>query len=184
MGEHGWFDKRFMYEESFRTPLLMHLPGGKKGDISQLVQNIDYAPTFLELAGVPVPDDIQGESLLPLLKGHQPKHWRKALYYHYYEYPAEHAVRRHYGVRDKRYKLIHFYPATHDGIKENKQQALADSIDCWELYDLKNDPEELHNIYGTAGSRRITNRLQKMLHELQLQYDAPELKYPDKETNP
>ena len=177
MGEHGWFDKRFMYEESFRTPLLMHLPGGKKGDISQLVQNIDYAPTFLELAGIPVPDDIQGESLFPLLKGHQPKHWRKALYYHYYEYPAEHAVRRHYGVRDKRYKLIHFYPATLDGIKENKQQALADSIDCWELYDLKNDPEELHNIYGTAGSRRITNRLQKMLHELQLQYDAPELNY-------
>ncbi len=171
MGEHGWFDKRFMYEESFRTPLLMRLPGGKKGDVAQLVQNIDYAPTFLELAGVPVPEDIQGESLLPLLQGRQPKHWRKALYYHYYEYPAEHTVRRHYGVRDNRYKLIHFYPATLDGIK------VKDNIDCWELYDLKNDPNELHNIYGQRGTKRLTRRLQKALHELQVQYHAPELNW-------
>ena len=121
MGEHGWFDKRFMYEESFRTPLLMRLPGGKKGDIPQLVQNIDYAPTFLELAGVPIPADIQGESLLPLLKGERPENWRNSLYYHYYEYPAEHSVKRHYGVRDDRYKLIHFY----------------NDIDVWELYDLQ-----------------------------------------------
>ena len=123
------------------------------------------------MAGVPVPEDIQGESLLPLLEGRQPRHWRKALYYHYYEYPAEHAVRRHYGVRDNRYKLIHFYPATLDGIK------VKDTIDCWELYDLKSDPQELHNIYGQRGTERVTRRLQKALHELQVQYEAPELNW-------
>ena len=91
MGEHGWFDKRFMYEESMRTPLVMRLPKGfkKRGEINQLVQNIDYAPTFLELAGVEVPKDIHGVSLLPLLKGEEPKDWREGLYYHFYEYPAE-----------------------------------------------------------------------------------------------
>lgn len=172
MGEHGWFDKRFMYEESFRTPLLMRLPGGMKGDFNELVQNIDYAPTFLELAGVPVPDDIQGESLLPLLKGKHPARWRKALYYHYYEYPAEHAVRRHYGIRDKRYKLIHFYPSSLDGVADKNG---TDDIDCWELYDLKNDPSELHNIYGKKGTEGTTRRLLKELHKLQVQYDAPEL---------
>ena len=171
MGEHGWFDKRFMYEESFRTPLLARLPGGKKGDIAQLVQNIDYAPTFLELAGIPVPNDIQGVSLLPLLQGRHPRHWRKALYYHYYEYPAEHAVRRHYGIRDSRYKLIHFYPASLDGIK------VKDTIDSWELYDLRKDSSELHNIYGNPGTKRITRCLMKMLRKLQEEYDAPELNY-------
>ena len=130
MGEHGWFDKRFMYEESFHTPLLMRLPGGKKGKIDQMVQNIDYAPTFLELAGAPIPDDIQGVSLFPLLKGENPSDWRTSLYYHFYEYPAEHKVKRHYGVRNNRYKLIHFY----------------NDIDEWELYDLQKDPHELHNV--------------------------------------
>ena len=164
MGEHGWFDKRFMYEESFRTPLLMRLPGGKKGDVSQMVQNIDYAPTFLQLAGITPPDDIQGISLLPLLKSHPDsddkkaiRHWREGLYYHYYEYPAEHAVKRHYGVRDKRYKLIHFY----------------NDIDCWELYDLKKDPTEMHNIYGQKGTEKITSRLRTLLKKLEEEYDAP-----------
>ena len=157
MGEHGWFDKRFMYEESFRTPLLMRLPGGKRGDIPQLVQNIDYAPTFLELAGVAVPSDIQGESLLPLLKGEEPKDWRDALYYHYYEYPAEHAVKKHYGVRDHRYKLTHFY----------------DDIDQWELYDLQTDPTEMHNLYGQSGYEEVTQRMMTKLKELQRQYDDP-----------
>ena len=157
MGEHGWFDKRFMYEESFRTPLLMRLPGGRKGDVDEMVQNIDYAPTFLQLAGVPVPDDIQGVSLLPLLQGQHPRHWRKGLYYHFYEYPAEHAVKRHYGVRDKRYKLIHYY----------------NDIDVWELYDLKKDPTEMHNIYGQPGTERTTRRLMSLLHDLEVEYDAP-----------
>lgn len=157
MGEHGWFDKRFMYEESFRTPLLMRLLHGKNGKVKQMVQNIDYAPTFLELAGVEIPEDIQGVSLLPLLKGKNPKDWRKSLYYHFYEYPAEHAVKRHYGVRTDRYKLIHFY----------------NDIDSWELFDLKKDPSEMNNLYGKAGYEKITEKLRKEMAKLQLQYDDP-----------
>ena len=157
LGEHGWFDKRFMYEESFRTPLLMRLPGGKKGDIPQLVQNIDYAPTFLELAGAPIPADIQGESLLPLLKGERPENWRNSLYYHYYEYPAEHSVKRHYGVRDDRYKLIHFY----------------NDIDVWELYDLQEDPHEMNNLYGKPSYEAVMKRMRDELYKLQKQYDDP-----------
>ena len=159
MGEHGWFDKRFMYEESMRTPLIMRLPEGfnRRGDIPQLVQNIDYAPTFLDLAGLPIPDDMQGVSLLPLLRGENPADWRKSLYYHYYEYPAEHAVRRHYGVRTERYKLIHFYQ----------------DIDSWELFDLQEDPMEMHNLYGRPGTEDLTRELKTELGRLQLQYDDP-----------
>lgn len=159
MGEHGWFDKRFMYEESFRTPLVMSLPDGfeRKGDIEEMVQNIDYAPTFLELAGVPVPEDIHGESIVPLLKGEKPASWRKSLYYHYYEFPAVHMVKRHYGVRTERYKLIHFY----------------NDIDVWELYDLQEDPKELNNLYGKEGYDQITKELMQELKKLQEQYDDP-----------
>ena len=158
MGEHGWFDKRFMYEESFATPLVMRLPKGldARGDISELVQNIDYAPTFLELAGAPVPEDIQGVSLVPLLKGKHPKNWRKSLYYHYHEYPAEHCVKRHYGVRTADgWKLIHFYR----------------DINEWELYNLNEDPQELHNLYGQPGTEKVTQKLMKELVRLQEQYD-------------
>ena len=159
MGEHGWFDKRFMYEESMRTPLIMRLPKGfdRKGDITEMVQNIDYAPTFLELAGAPVPDDIQGVSLLPLLKGEHPKDWRKALYYHFYEYPAEHMVKRHYGIRTERYKLIHFY----------------NDIDWWELYDIQSDPTEMHNLYGNIQYDSVINELKTEMFKLQEQYDDP-----------
>ena len=157
MGEHGWFDKRFMYEESFKTPLLMLLPKGlnARGVINEMVQNIDYAPTFLDVAGITIPKDMQGVSLLPLLKGQHPKKWRKSLYYHFYEYPAEHAVKRHYGVRNDRYKLIHFY----------------NDIDQWELFDLKNDPHEMNNIYGKSGTEKILHKMQKELMRLQIQYD-------------
>lgn len=154
MGEHGWFDKRFMYEESFRTPLLMRLPSGKRGDIEQMVQNIDYAPTFLELARAETPEDIQGVSLLPLLKGEEPADWRTSLYYHYYEFPAEHAVKRHYGIRTERYKLIHFY----------------NDIDEWELYDLHEDPMEMHNIYDE--SLPIADSLKKELKKLRKEYEV------------
>ena len=157
MGEHGWFDKRFMYEESFHTPLLMRLPGGKKGKIDQMVQNIDYAPTFLELAGAPIPDDIQGVSLLPLLKGENPADWRTSLYYHFYEYPAEHKVKRHYGVRNDRYKLIHFY----------------NDIDEWELYDLKEDPHELNNVYSDPAYAEVRTQMLHELDSLQVMYDDP-----------
>lgn len=169
MGEHGWFDKRFMYEESLSTPLVMHLPKGleRRGIIDEMVQNIDYAPTFLELAGVPVPADIQGVSLVPLLKGkaaskqdkQKIKHWRNAIYYHYYEYPAEHDVRRHYGIRTDRYKLIHFYG--HD-------------VNSWELFDLKNDPHEMHNLYGQPGMERLQRDMHHRLELLQIQYDDPQ----------
>ena len=159
MGEHGWFDKRFMYEESFRTPLVMNLPEGfdRKGDVDEMVQNIDYAPTFLELAGLPVPEDIHGESFLPLLKGKKPANWRKSLYYHFYEYPAVHMVKRHYGVRTDRYKLIHYY----------------NDIDSWELFDLHEDPQELNNLYGKPEYKKITKKLIKELERLQKQYDDP-----------
>ena len=156
MGEHGWFDKRFMYEESMRTPLIMRLPKGfeRRGDITELVQNIDYAPTFLELAGIEVPEDIQGVSLLPLLKGEHPTDWRKSLYYHFYEYPAEHMVKRHYGVRTERYKLIHFY----------------NDIDAWELYDLEKDPSEMSNLINDPTYDEIQRKLRQELNKLQIQY--------------
>jgi len=169
MGEHGWFDKRFMYEESLSTPLVMRLPKGyeRRGDIDEMVQNIDYAPTFLDLAGAPIPDDIQGVSLLPLLKGKAAtkkdkaaiKNWRDAIYYHYYEYPAEHNVRRHYGIRTDRYKLMHFYG--HD-------------VNTWELFDLQNDPHEMHNLYGQPGMEKLQEQLHRRLEELQIQYDDPQ----------
>lgn len=157
MGEHGWFDKRFMYEESFRTPLVAMLPPSlkKRGDINQLVQNIDYAPTFLELAGVPVPEDMHGESLMPLLKGEKPNDWRHSLYYHYFEHPGEHAVRMHYGVRNERYKLIRFYG--HD-------------IETWEMYDLKKDPNEMNNIYDNPKYSSVQKDLHNELDNLRVKY--------------
>ena len=159
IGEHGWFDKRFMYEESFHTPLIMRLPEGfdRRGDISEMVQNIDYAPTFLEIAGAPIPDDMQGMSLMPLLRGDKNVKWRDALYYHFYEYPAEHSVKRHYGVSNGRYKLIHFY----------------NDIDHWEFYDLLNDPYEMHNIYNVPAVKPLVEKMRQRLVELQKQYKDP-----------
>ena len=161
MGEHGYFDKRYMYEESFRTPLLVRMPGGKKGDIPEMVQNIDYAPTILEMAGLPIPDDIQGESFMPLLRGEKVKNWRHSLYYHYYEYPAEHSVRRHYGVRTERYSLMHFY----------------NDIDEWELFDLQEDPLQVKNLYGQEGYESLQQELRTELERLQKRYDDPALAY-------
>ena len=161
MGEHGWFDKRFMYEESMHTPLLMRLPSGyaRRGRVEEMVQNIDYAPTFLEMAGVEIPSDIQGISLVPLLKEDKaPRQWRKQLYYHFYEYPAEHMVKRHYGVRTDRYKLIHFY----------------NDIDAWELYDLQTDPMEMHNVYDDPSYAKIRKRLHAQLEQLQSEYEVEE----------
>lgn len=156
MGEHGWFDKRFMYEESFRTPLLMHLPKDfkKRGTITQLVQNIDHAPTFLEIAGVEVPDGLHGRSLVPLLKKNKVKNWRDALYYHYYEYPGVHSVKRHFGIHDGRYKLIRFYY----------------DIDAWEFYDLQKDPLEIKNAYSDPEYAMVIQNLKTRLRELLIQY--------------
>ena len=157
MGEHGWFDKRWMYEESFRTPLLVRYPGGVKGEIDEMVQNIDYAPTFLELAGVEIPDDIHGCSFLPLLKGENYEPNRDGIYYHYYEFPDEHNVKPHLGIRTERYKLIHFY-----------------EDDVWELYDLQNDKNEMNNIYGKEGTEELTIVLKDKLEKLKEQYGEDE----------
>ena len=157
MGEHGWFDKRFMYEESFRTPLIMRYPkaikAGTKTDA--LVQNIDYAPTFLSLAGIEKPQEMSGTTLEPLFGGGEVKGWRNSVYYHYYDYPAIHSVRRHDGVRTERFKLIHFYG--------KGEMANDKDIDCNELYDLQTDPQELNNLYGKAGYESITADLQAKL---------------------
>ena len=158
MGEHGWFDKRFMYEESFRTPLIIRYPAKIKpgSTCDALVQNIDYAPTYLDLAGIEKPDYMVGTSLVPLFDGTTPADWREYLYYHYYDYPAYHQVRRHDGVRDKRYKLIHFY-----GEKDQYNEA----INCDELYDLEKDPNELNNLYGKAEYKAVSDRLQQRLDQ-------------------
>jgi arylsulfatase A-like enzyme len=156
MGEHGWFDKRFMYEQSLRTPLLMRAPKGYdvKGEIAELVQNIDFAPTFLDFAGVEIPAEIQGVSLKPLLSG-EVEQWRDGIYYHYYEYPNEHSVKRHYGIRTDRYKLIHFYF----------------DIDVWELYDLKTDPDEMNNLINSKEHSELIDSLKVELVKLQVLYD-------------
>ena len=166
MGEHGWFDKRFMYEESFRTPLIIRYPGKKQGvENNDLVQNIDYAPTYLDIAGIEKPDYMSGCSLVPLLDGKTPADWRQYLYYHYYDYPAIHMVRRHDGVRDKRYKLIHFY-----GDKDSQQ----DFVDCNELYDLKADPDELNNLYGNPAYTKVQQRLQQQLDTFRISLGVDE----------
>lgn len=160
LGEHGWFDKRFMYEESFRTPLLMRWPSKiARGVVNtDLVQNLDLAETFLEAAGVEVPADMQGKSMMPLLTG-KDAGWREAIYYHYFEYPGIHAVKRHYGVRTDRYKLIHFY---HD-------------IDEWELYDLQLDPHERVNRVNDPEYQEVRIRLEENLAQLRESFkDHPE----------
>ena len=156
LGDHGWFDKRFMYEESLRMPFLVRYPKEiKAGSVNDdLVQNLDFSPTFLDFAGVTKPTDMQGCSLRLLLQDKTPKDWRKSIYYHYYEYPAVHSVKRHYGIRTKRYKLIHFY---HD-------------IDEWELYDLEKDPKELNNIYDNPAYADIVKELKAKLKRLREKY--------------
>ncbi len=155
LGEHGWFDKRFMYEESFRTPLLIRYPEKitPKSINSDLVQNIDFAPTIIDLAGVTIPKEMQGKSLLPLFYKNN-ENWRDALYYHYYEFPGIHMVKRHYGIRTKRYKLIRFYY----------------DIEAWELYDLEKDPQELNNLYGNSAYKEVQSKLHKKLEQLRINY--------------
>jgi arylsulfatase A-like enzyme len=156
LGEHGWFDKRFMYEESFRTPLIIRAPGRSANGHKErrLVQNIDFAPTFLDYAQVPVPPDMQGLSMRPILDEEALVSWRNSLYYHYYEFPNEHRVKRHYGIRTERFKLIHFY----------------NDIDQWELYDLTEDPQEMHNLYGQPAWHLIADSLKVQLTRLQVAY--------------
>lgn len=162
LGEHGWFDKRFIYDESFKTPLVIRWPakiaaGSRSGE---MVQNLDFAQTFLEAAGVSAPADMQGESLMPLLTGH-PEQWtRDAVYYHYYEYPSVHMVKRHYGIVTKEFKLAHFYY----------------DVDEWELYDRKKDPMELTNVYNNPAYAEVVADLKVKLAEIRTKYrDSDEL---------
>jgi len=162
LGEHGWFDKRFMFEESYRSPLLVQWPGiTSPGSISNdIVSNLDFAGTFLDIAGVQIPSDIQGMSMVPVLKGKTPSNWRKEHYYHYYEYPGYHMVKRHYGISTGRYKLIHFYY----------------DIDEWELFDLETDPLEMKDVYDDPSYSKIRKNLHRRLLKIMKQYgDSEEL---------
>ena len=158
LGEHGLYDKRFMYEESFRTPLIMAWRGHiRPGTVCrELVQNIDYAPTLLDAAGVGVPDGMDGVSLQPLFRSGKARGWRTSLYYQYYDYPAVGSVRAHYGIRTDRYKLIHWFGPGADGDPD---------IDFWELYDLRKDPCEVHNVYEERGYLPIRRELARLLAE-------------------
>jgi arylsulfatase A-like enzyme len=155
LGEHGWYDKRWMYEESLRTPLLVRWPGVVKpgSEVQAMTMNLDYAQTLLDIAGAAAPADMQGASLLPLLRGEAPQSWRNSLYYHYYEFPTPHHVEPHYGVRTERYKLIHFYR-----IKE------------WELFDLRQDPHELRSVADDPAYASIRAELLTELRRLQTRY--------------
>ncbi|MFW5759950.1 MAG: sulfatase [Cyclobacteriaceae bacterium] len=156
LGEHGWFDKRFIYDESFKTPLLVRWPGViQPGTVNtQMVQNLDFAQTLLDAAGLEQPADMQGVSLVPLFKG-ETENFREAAYYHYYEYPAVHMVKRHYGIVTEDYKLVHFYY----------------DVDEWELYDRKKDPRELNNVYNDPNYEEIKTRLHQQLEDLRVQYN-------------
>ena len=156
IGDHGWYDKRWMYEESLKMPFIVKWPGvAQPGSrTTKMVQNLDYAETFLDIAGAPIPSDMQGVSLVPLLKGENPSDWRKSIYYHYYEYPSVHMVPRHNGIRTNRYKLMHFY-----------------QFDEWEFYDLRSDPDEYNNLYGNPEYKNLVNRMKRELKGLVEKYD-------------
>lgn len=159
LGEHGWFDKRWMYEESLKTPLMVKWPGVvKSGSVSDtMVSNLDFAETFLDIGGATVPDDMQGRSIVPILKGSVPDDWRTSFYYHYYEFPGAHNVARHYGVTNGEYKLIHYYHAGE-----------------WEMFDLKNDPNELVSVYGKDEYKDIQASLESELNRLREELNVPE----------
>ena len=156
LGEHGWYDKRWMFEESFRMPFLVRWPGVLKpgSQPQELIQNIDYAPTFLEAAGLDIPNEVQGRSLLPLLQGNA-QEWRTSLYYAYYEL-GEHAVPQHFGVRTARHKLIYF-PRT----------------DEWNLFDLERDPHEMKSVHADPGYEDTRAELTTEFARLRKQFDAP-----------
>ena len=160
LGDHGWFDKRWMYEESLKAPLLVRWPGVVQAgsENTNLVQNLDLAQTFLGIAGVEAPRAMQGQSLVALLKGEPSVVWRDAIYYQYYEYPGPHMVQRHYGVRTDRYKLIYYY-----------------GIDEWELFDLERDPDELQSVYDNPEYTEVREQLYEKLTALRTYYRVPEV---------
>ncbi len=159
LGEHGWFDKRWMYEESLRMPLIVRWPNTVQpgSEATAMVSHLDLAETFLDIAGFDVPSDMQGRSLKPILQGVTPPDWPTSFYYHYYEYPGWHDVARHYGVRTERHKLIYFY-----------------TLDEWELYDLEEDPDELTSVYAEAEYADIVVELKAELVRLRQHYAVPQ----------
>lgn len=159
LGQNGWFDKRWMYDVSMRTPLIARWPGhiqaGTKNN--NMVQNIDYAPTFLDVAGISIPSSMQGLSLKPILENTKNSIQRKSLYYHFYEYNADHTVLQHLGVRTDRYKLIYFY-----------------TVNEWQLFDLKKDPAEQKNLIADKNYTTLLSAMKKELLKLRNQYDDHE----------
>jgi arylsulfatase A-like enzyme len=160
LGEHGWFDKRWIFQESARTPLLARWPGViAPGTVNtDLVANLDFAETFLTAAGAPVPDRMQGRSFLPQLQGHTPPDWRTAFYYHYYEYPADHRVRPHYGLITDRYTLAHFY---------------WPDVDDWELFDRAHDPDELKSVFGDPAYGQVQSNLLQQVAQMRTDLKEP-----------
>ena len=156
LGEHCWFDKRFMYEESMHMPLLVRYPKKiKAGSVNDdLVLNIDYGPTLLDIAGIKSPENMQGKSFVPILENQTKKMFRDAVYYHYFEFPYWHHVQPHYGIRTERYKLIHYYY----------------DMDEWELFDLEKDPNEVNNIIKNAENKALIANLKVRLKELKKEY--------------
>jgi arylsulfatase A-like enzyme len=166
LGEHGWFDKRWIFAESLHAPLLVRWPRVARAGVvnEDIVSNLDFAETLLEAAGLPVPAEMQGRSFMPLLKGQTPADWRKAFYYHYYEHPAVHNVARHYGVVTARYKLVHFYEP---------------EFNYWELFDLEKDPCELRSVYGEADYAAVQAELAGELARLRRELKVPEQDPPE-----
>jgi arylsulfatase A-like enzyme len=163
LGEHGWFDKRWMYEESLKTPLLVRWPGKVKPGSSNndIVSNLDFAETFLDIAGLEVPADMQGRSLVSILHGNTPSDWRKSFYYHYYENPGGHNVARHYGVTNGKHKLIHLYALE------------GEKINDWEMFDLDKDPNELVSVYNNSDYASIQTAMTSELNRLRELYRVP-----------
>ena len=165
LGDHGWYDKRFMYEESLRMPFILRYPRVVKPGTANddIVLNVDFAPLFLELAGVSIPDEFQGRSFLPLLEGRTPEEWQQSMYYRYWMHKAHHNVYAHYGVRTKRHKLIYYYS---DALGQTG--AIDETYEPeWELFDLEKDPAELNNVYSNSEYRETVRELKRELHRLQ-----------------
>jgi len=157
LGDHGFFDKRFIYEESLRMPFMVRYPKKvKAGSINEdIITNIDFAPTLLELAGITTEQKMQGTSFVPVLEGNTPEDWQEEMYYHYYEFPFWHHVQPHYGIRTQKYTLAHFYY----------------NIDVWELYDLEKDPSQMNNIINDPAYAEIITELKADLKALMVKYE-------------
>jgi arylsulfatase A-like enzyme len=190
LGEHGMYDKRFMYEESLRIPFIVRFPASiKAGSLNKdIITNIDFAETFLDYAGIDIPSGMQGRSLRLLFEGQTPADWQQMMYYRYWMHGAHFNIPAHYGIRTQQFKLIYFYGKglgfSYDefypsGDWETNGNIITDTEPYWEMYDLKNDPNELDNIYNDPKYSADLEKLKKLLHQLKEQYDDKDDKYPE-----